>query len=102
MLDCPGCSIRIEDPTKHWCASCGTKLRMESQEGLSREGLSREEQAGLCLGNICLSPLLGVILYFVWKDEKPQKASDVCTVTIFSVIASFLLALLLALMQGTV
>lgn len=102
MLDCPGCGLRIDDPTRHRCAGCGTNLRMEPQAGLRGEGLSREEQAGLCLGNICLSPLLGVILFFVWKDEKPQKASDVCAVTIFSVIAPFLLALLLALMQGTV
>jgi hypothetical protein len=42
--------------------------------------------------------LLGVILYFVWKDEKPQKASDVCSVTIFSFIAAIALAFILALM----
>jgi len=93
MLDCPGCGARREDPTKHRCSSCGANLRLESPEGLSREA-----QAGIFVGNICLSPLLGVILYFVWKDEKPQKASDVCSVTIFSFIAAITLAFILALM----
>jgi len=96
MIDCPGCGAHIEDQTKHWCANCGTQLRSNPQN--PPEGLSSEEKAGVCVGNICLSPLLGVILYFVWKDEKPQKASDVCSVTIFSFIAAIALAFILALM----
>lgn len=93
MLDCPGCGARREDLTKHRCSNCGANLRLESPEGLSRG-----EKAGIFVGNIFLSPLLGVILYFVWKDEKPQKASDVCSVTIFSIIAVLTLAFILALM----
>ena len=27
----------------------------------------------------CCFPLLGAILYFVWKDSKPQAAKDTCT-----------------------
>ena len=27
----------------------------------------------------CCFPLLGAILYFVWKDSKPQAAKDACT-----------------------
>jgi len=68
MIDCPSCGNRIEDSTKHWCSHCGTKLHKESAQGLSGE-----EKAGICIGNICLSPLLGVILYYVWKGEKPKK-----------------------------
>ena len=26
----------------------------------------------------CCIPLVGIILYFVWKDSRPQASSDVC------------------------
>jgi len=81
MIDCPSCGNRIEDSSKHWCSQCGTKLKLDRT---SEQGLSGGEKAGICIGNICLSPLLGVILYYVWKDEKPKKANEVCGVTLLS------------------
>lgn len=63
-------------------------------------GLKTNDKILLCLGNICLSPLLGIILWFVWKEDKPRKAADACTITIFSVIFWPLLMLLFAIVGG--
>lgn len=92
MFDCPGCGRRIEDPSKGWCSGCGVHLRWKPQGGLSSN-----DKVRLFFGNIFLSPLLGVILYFVWKDEKAQKASDVCSVTILAFVGTLLLVFVLAL-----
>jgi hypothetical protein len=66
----------------------------------SDEGLDSGEKAGICIGNICLSPILGVVLYFVWKNDKPKKADDVCGVTIFSVVAAFILSLIFGVFRS--
>ena len=47
----------------------------------SDEGLKSNDKTWIFLGNVCISPLLGVILYFVWKDNKPKKSKEVCTLT---------------------
>jgi len=97
MLYCPGCGSSLDPLAPHRCGNCGANLlpTTESSSSSAAIGLSGEEKAGICIGNICLSPLLGIILYFVWKDEKPKKADDVCSVTIFAVILGTVLAFLL-------
>lgn len=61
------------------------------------EGLEGGEKALLCLGNLCISPLLGIILYFVWKDDKPKKSEDACTVTILGAVAWIVLVIIFGL-----
>ncbi|MBS3938267.1 MAG: hypothetical protein KGZ50_06815 [Peptococcaceae bacterium] len=96
MFDCPGCGSRIDDVRKRFCGTCGANLRPEASPLLSgQKGLGIEEKAGICVGNICLSPLLGTVLYFVWKDDKPAKADDVCMVTIASLFVGPLIAFIL-------
>jgi len=37
------------------------------------------------LGNLCLSPLLGLVLYLVWKDSQRAKAQEACRLTWWAV-----------------
>jgi len=46
--------------------------------------LSSGERAGIFLGNLCITPLLGLILYLVWKDQSPTKAKQTCNLTLIS------------------
>lgn len=101
MAYCPGCGTQIADYTSNRCSSCGADLRRGPRSiDHVDEGLSGEEKVGICLGNICLSPLLGTILYFVWKDDKPKKADDVCTLTVYGFIGGIVLSFLFALLQA--
>ena len=46
--------------------------------------LSSGERALIFFGNLCITPLLGLILYLVWKDQSPLKAQQTCTLTLIS------------------
>lgn len=49
------------------------------------------------LGILCfLLPMLGLILYLVWKEEKPKKARGAGTAAIWGCILSFILSFLIA------
>lgn len=110
---CPKCGAENNEDAI-FCSQCGYKMNdNEERERIFgnlrnndfpstsinpsyHEGLDTDEKAMLCLGNMCISPLLGIILYFVWKDEKPQKADDVCQVTIWAVLLGIILGVLFA------
>ena len=63
-------------------------------EPIPQEGLQSSDKTWIFLGNLCISPLLGVILYFVWKDNKPVKSKEVCKLTWWAVgIWAFLIFL---------
>jgi hypothetical protein len=67
------------------------------RRGPSPEELSGSEQVGLFVGNVCLSPLLGVVLYYVWRDRHPVRAAQACALTRWAVglwVAFFLLAMI--------
>jgi len=38
----------------------------------------------------CLFPLVGLILYLVWKDEKPQSATTACRWALIGVLLNIL------------
>lgn len=59
--------------------------------------LSSTDKLGIFAGNLCLSPVLGVVLYFVWRDRHPERAAQTCTLTRWAVgiwVAFILLAML--------
>ncbi len=45
----------------------------------------------------CCFPLLGAILYFVWKDSKPEAAKDVCKFALIGVGIAFAFEILFAI-----
>ena len=46
----------------------------------------------------CCLPIVGAILYFVWKDQKPQAAADVCKFALIGVGIGFALNILGAIL----
>lgn len=47
--------------------------------GPDMRGLDSGEQIGVFLGSLCVSPIVALVLYFVWREDKPRKAQEVCT-----------------------
>lgn len=105
MIYCPSCGAPNEDGTAY-CHQCGTPLRGNAPGGPAARppadtGLDSSDRTWIFLGTLCISPLLGIVLYFVWKDSKPQKAKDVCTLTWWAVgvwVALFAIFVLLGFM----
>ncbi len=89
MAYCKNCGSEIHNEAVI-CPSCGVSQKQVIDNGGFGYGL---------LG--CCVPVVGIILYFIWKDEKPKTAKAlgigflvylICVVLYF--IVSFLFAML--------
>ena len=72
-----------------------------SGPGPEGAGLEGGEKVAILAGNVCFTPLLGIILFFVWQGKKPKKSSQVCTLTWISLaiwVVIFIVSFLLGLM----
>lgn len=110
MTHCPNCGAPNEEGVA-FCGRCGTSLRADAP-GFSSSmpprppadtGLDSNEKTLIFFGNLCISPILGIVLYFVWKDSKPRRASDVCSVTLWTLgayVIVFALAMCAAVVGG--
>lgn len=64
---CKNCGKEI-DPHAAICIHCGVKVKN-----------SADDKPNMLLNVVsCCFPIVGLILYFVWKDEKPNSAKGVC------------------------
>ncbi len=87
----------VNDEGNRYCGSCGAaRTEPGSNSNHMPPSMDGGEKVAIFLGNLCFSPLLGIILYFVWKDDKPHKAEEACQLTIYSFVAWIVLSLLFA------
>lgn len=78
---CKNCGQEIDD-NADVCVHCGVAT---DKRGGNRNSLDNPSHlAGIAS---CCFPIVGIILYFMWKDEKPQSASLVCKWMIGGIIA---------------
>ncbi|HHT01512.1 MAG TPA: zinc ribbon domain-containing protein [Firmicutes bacterium] len=94
---CPHCGVR---PLKsnNYCQACGAATTPEQEmctscgSMLKTHRLATEEDApGLAKAVSCCFPIVGLILYFVWQNERPRAAKAVCQWAVLGVIlGSFL------------
>ena len=80
---CPSCGTKNDDNAT-FCANCGTGLKgqapqMNMGSAPSPAGGNEEKGADTIVKilSFCF-PIVGAILYFVWKEDKPKAASQVC------------------------
>ena len=81
MAFCSKCGMRIDDNTT-FCTHCGSQ----------QDAVNHNDQGGFGWGllGFCI-PLVGFILWLVWKDEKPNKAHSVCMGAIISMAISLVM-----------
>ena len=105
---CTKCGAE-NDAQNYFCSHCGAVLSAStttanagvSPSSTSNIGLESNEKTLIFFGNVCISPLLGTILYFVWKDNKPQKSHEVCSLTLWA-FGLWVLVVILAIVIGFV
>ena len=77
---CKNCGQEISD-NADVCIHCG----VATGKGISSVGVDNPSHlAGVAS---CCFPVVGIILYFIWKDEKPQSASLICKWMIGGIVA---------------
>lgn len=65
---CQQCGYQVVN--QEFCPSCGAR-QMASQTG---PVYKPDNPSGLLNAVACCFPIVGLILFFVWKDEKPLSA----------------------------
>lgn len=91
---CSKCGKSIPDNSA-FCPECGNVAGSTSQQPLNFNQNSNGYSQPIItdvpntLANIasCCFPVVGLVLYLVWKDTKPQSASSVCKWTIGGLVA---------------
>lgn len=76
---CPNCGKEINDNAVV-CIHCGASTN-------SKKTNLVDNPSHLAGAVSCCFPVVGLILYFLWKDEKPESASLVCKWMIGGIIA---------------
>lgn len=70
MKYCPQCGKQVVDEAVV-CVGCGCALNKNWANG-------RQDSAGFGWGFLgFLFPIVGLVLYLVWKDERPKRAKSI-------------------------
>jgi uncharacterized membrane protein YvbJ len=99
---CPKCGARNEDDAT-FCSRCANPLTPGASTGppTTEGGAPTVEDGSVgALGILffCI-PLVGAVMYFVWKDEKPAKAKQACTLALWGVGVGIVLQILATLLR---
>ncbi len=90
---CKNCGQQVNDNVNS-CPYCGTQTGQCGQGKVDNPS----HLAGIAS---CCFPVVGLILYFIWKDEKPKSAKLVCYWMIGGIVA-WVVFYLLALVLGVI
>ena len=87
MKYCKNCGAQIDDHA-YICPKCGVKA--------DNPNANDSGSFGWCVLGFCI-PLVGLILYLVWKDSQPENAKKAGMGALISVIAGVIIYVILAI-----
>jgi hypothetical protein len=78
---CSICSKPLP-PYADYCPACGNRSQSQLHSPYAppyHQSIPVRDEPSLLLNLVtCCFPIVGIILYFIWKDEKPRSATSVC------------------------
>lgn len=94
----------VKGPDEKFCSSCGVAIKKEAEicpkcgvrqpiSGIPK-AVSEEGAEFLPKAASCCVPIVGLVLFFVWKDSKPKASKDVCKWAIIGTVISVVLYVL--------
>ena len=87
---CSNCGNKINDNEK-FCPYCGAEQTGNSKS--PAHTVSSDDTGSIGWGLLCFFiPIVGIILYFVWKNEKPLNAKIALKGAIISYVSAAVLA----------
>ncbi|MGE4271675.1 MAG: zinc ribbon domain-containing protein [Desulfitobacterium sp.] len=94
---CPNCGVRPLYGTKH-CQACGATTKSEQEfckecgVRLIKHGPTvKDDTPKVAKAFSFCMPIVGIILFFVWRTKKPESAKSVCNWTILGVAGGMVL-----------
>ena len=82
---CPHCGDQISEHAEI-CPKCGVRVKGASSAGEDKPNIA------VNLISFCCIPLLGIIMFFVWKNDKPIAAKSALIWSIVSMVIWFILS----------
>lgn len=84
---CPHCSERISELSEI-CLKCGGRVKEPET--------SVEDKSNIAVNilSLCCIPILGIVMFFVWKDTKPTAAKSALIFALVGIGISILWAIL--------
>lgn len=74
MAFCKNCGAKINEGTT-FCPNCGTNQEVNRATNMSQAQPQVVDNGGFGWGLLgCCIPIVGLILFLVWKDTKPKTA----------------------------
>lgn len=82
---CPHCGDQISEHAEI-CPKCGVRVKSASSSGEDKPNIA------VNLISFCCIPLLGIVMFFVWKNDKPIAAKSALIWAIVSIVLWFVLS----------
>ncbi len=92
---CPNCGTQLPDGIRY-CGACGAATQPQAEyDPVYRNTPAKPDQKnfGFALLGFFI-PIVGIILYFCWKDETPLKAKSCIKGALVSIILSVIFGIL--------
>ncbi|MFH5881270.1 MAG: hypothetical protein ACNA7U_01965 [Candidatus Izemoplasmataceae bacterium] len=88
MIRCNVCTTNNESNARY-CKRCGAQLEQQSKQ--QNIIVTVDEPAGCLLTLIAIIwPIVGIILYILWFNNYPRRASSILTATIIGIVINIL------------
>ena len=85
---CPNCGSSINENAE-MCVHCGVNVLKFSNQTTTIENDTSNIWVNLI--SLCCFPLLGIILFFVWKDKQPKAAKSALIFGLLGVFISIII-----------
>ncbi|MFJ7408514.1 MULTISPECIES: zinc ribbon domain-containing protein [unclassified Lysinibacillus] len=88
---CPNCGSTINENAEI-CIQCGVNvLKFNNQVTVAKND---KPNIWVNVLSLCCFPLLGIIIYFVWKDTQPKAAKSALIFALFGLAISIIFAII--------
>ena len=99
MAFCSNCGKEIDDETD-FCPNCGTRvIKTEKQTEVKVQTTPEENTTGFAVIGF-LFPMVGLILWAVWKKSNPKRSKSTIKGTLIGFAVGIVLSILLAVIGG--
>ena len=82
---CPNCGDQISAYAEV-CPKCGVRVKETSSSGEDKPNIA------VNLLSFCCIPILGIVMFFVWKDDKPRAAKSALIWSLVSIVLWFVVS----------
>lgn len=90
---CPHCGEQISAHAEI-CPKCGVRVKNSATSGEDKPNIA------INILSFCCTPLLGLIMFFVWKDGKPKAAKSALIWAIVSFVFWVIISIIIGILSA--